>query len=209
MSTQFHHQIKKELFKISQKHSIWALNKLFKLIFYCTSFLDLKLHHVSLLSLELSLWFYFFLGHRPTASGEFWTVAVWGEQLWRHLAPHCISTNGDTHSALWLRIHHHYNSPDLPGRGGGNFSETSINFVTQHNSSSLIRICTVSAWHPFPHFYLQVSYVSVSTRETYSKVGRELLAAIAAAHPYVISVLLERLRDTIQTVGMVGIVIPY
>lgn len=50
--------------------------------------------------------------------------------------------------------------------------------------------------------------MSVSTRETYSKVGRELLAAIAAAHPYVISVLLERLRDTIQTVGMVGIVIP-
>lgn len=28
--------------------------------------------------------------------------------------------------------------------GGANFSETSINFVTQHNSSSLIRICTVS-----------------------------------------------------------------
>lgn len=53
-------------------------------------------------------------------------------------------------------------------------------------------------------FLLQVSYVSVSTRETYSKVGRELLAAIATVHPYVISVLLERLRDTIQTVGMVG-----
>jgi len=55
---------------------------------------------------------------------------------------------------------------------------------------------------------LQVSYVSVTTRETYSKVGRELLAAIATAHPYVISVLLERLRETIQTVGMVGVVIP-
>ena len=54
---------------------------------------------------------------------------------------------------------------------------------------------------------LQVSYVSVSTRETYSKVGRELLAAIATAHPYVISVLLERLRETIQTVGMVGIAV--
>lgn len=44
----------------------------------------------------------------------------------------------------------------------------------------------------------------MSTRETYSKVGRELLAAIATAHPYVISVLLERLRETIQTVGMVS-----
>uniref|UniRef100_A0A4W6GAP0 Ectopic P-granules autophagy protein 5 homolog (C. elegans) n=1 Tax=Lates calcarifer TaxID=8187 RepID=A0A4W6GAP0_LATCA len=51
----------------------------------------------------------------------------------------------------------------------------------------------------------QVSYVSVSTREIYSKVGRELLAAIATAHPYVISVLLERLRETIQTVGMVAL----
>lgn len=54
----------------------------------------------------------------------------------------------------------------------------------------------------FPVF-AQVSYVSVSTRETYSKVGRELLAVIASAHPHVICVLLERLRETIQTVGMV------
>lgn len=46
--------------------------------------------------------------------------------------------------------------------------------------------------------------MSVSTRETYSKVGRELLASIATSHPYVISVLLERLRETIQNVGMVG-----
>ncbi|CAB1319873.1 unnamed protein product [Coregonus sp. 'balchen'] len=51
----------------------------------------------------------------------------------------------------------------------------------------------------------QVSYVSVSTRETYSKVGRELLAAIATAHPYIISVLLDRLRETIETVGMVAL----
>ncbi|KAF7660149.1 hypothetical protein LDENG_00286760 [Lucifuga dentata] len=51
----------------------------------------------------------------------------------------------------------------------------------------------------------QVSYVSVSTRETYSKVGRELLAAIATAHPYIISELLERLRETIQTVGMMAL----
>lgn len=45
----------------------------------------------------------------------------------------------------------------------------------------------------------------MSTRETYSKVGRELLAAIATAHPYVISVLLDRLRETIETVGMVSV----
>lgn len=51
----------------------------------------------------------------------------------------------------------------------------------------------------------QVSYVSMSTREMYSKVGRELLAAIATTHPFIISVLLERLRDTIQTVGMVAL----
>ncbi|XP_072288559.1 ectopic P granules protein 5 homolog [Eucyclogobius newberryi] len=51
----------------------------------------------------------------------------------------------------------------------------------------------------------QVSYVSMTTREMYSKVGRELLAAIATAHPFIISVLLERLRDTIQTVGMVAL----
>lgn len=48
----------------------------------------------------------------------------------------------------------------------------------------------------------------MSTREIYSKVGRELLAAIATVHPYIVSVLLERLRDTTQTVGMVGVDIP-
>lgn len=48
----------------------------------------------------------------------------------------------------------------------------------------------------------------MSTREIYSKVGRELLAAIATVHPYIVSVLLERLRDTTQTVGMVGVDFP-
>uniref|UniRef100_A0A7N6F6H0 Ectopic P-granules autophagy protein 5 homolog n=1 Tax=Anabas testudineus TaxID=64144 RepID=A0A7N6F6H0_ANATE len=68
---------------------------------------------------------------------------------------------------------------------------------TQHSDPAFITTITLLIY--------QVSYVSVSTRETYSKVGRELLAAIATAHPYVISVLLERLRETIQTVGMVAL----
>uniref|UniRef100_A0A673K7R2 Ectopic P granules protein 5 homolog n=1 Tax=Sinocyclocheilus rhinocerous TaxID=307959 RepID=A0A673K7R2_9TELE len=37
------------------------------------------------------------------------------------------------------------------------------------------------------------------------RVGRELLAAIATAHPHIISVLLERLRKTIEKVGMVSL----
>lgn len=48
----------------------------------------------------------------------------------------------------------------------------------------------------------------MSTREIYSKVGRELLASIATVHPYIISVLLERLRETLKTIGMVGFVNP-
>ncbi|XP_022053432.2 ectopic P granules protein 5 homolog isoform X1 [Acanthochromis polyacanthus] len=68
---------------------------------------------------------------------------------------------------------------------------------TQHSDPAFITTITLLIY--------QVSYVSMSTRETYSKVGRELLAAIATAHPYVISVLLERLRETIQTVGMVAL----
>lgn len=58
------------------------------------------------------------LWYRPKAPGELWTMAVWGEQLWRHLPPHCVSTNGNTHSALWPSIYHYYNSADLPGKGG-------------------------------------------------------------------------------------------
>lgn len=38
-------------------------------------------------------------------------------------------------------------------------------------------------------------------------MGRELLAAIATVHPYIVSVLLEILRETIHTVGMVSVVI--
>ncbi|CAL8327291.1 unnamed protein product [Arctogadus glacialis] len=65
---------------------------------------------------------------------------------------------------------------------------------TQHSDPTFINTITLIIY--------QVSYVSVATRETYSKVGRELLAAIATAHPYVISVVLERLRETVQIVGM-------
>ncbi|XP_024131104.1 ectopic P granules protein 5 homolog isoform X4 [Oryzias melastigma] len=68
---------------------------------------------------------------------------------------------------------------------------------TQHSDPAFITTITLLIY--------QVSYVSVSTRETYSKVGRELLASIATAHPFVISVLLERLRESIQNVGMVAL----
>ncbi|KAM4707195.1 ectopic P granules protein 5 homolog [Discoglossus pictus] len=51
----------------------------------------------------------------------------------------------------------------------------------------------------------EVSYVSLSTRETFSKVGRELLATITGKHTGIISVLLERVRETIEKVGMVSL----
>uniref|UniRef100_A0A8C3K5N0 Ectopic P-granules autophagy protein 5 homolog n=1 Tax=Calidris pygmaea TaxID=425635 RepID=A0A8C3K5N0_9CHAR len=51
----------------------------------------------------------------------------------------------------------------------------------------------------------EVSYVSLSTRETFSKVGRELLGAIASIHTQIISVLLDRVRETIEKVGMVSL----
>ncbi|XP_034547640.1 ectopic P granules protein 5 homolog isoform X2 [Notolabrus celidotus] len=68
---------------------------------------------------------------------------------------------------------------------------------TQHSDPAFITTITLLVY--------QVSYVSTSTRETYSKVGRELLAAIATVHPYIVSMLLERLRETIQSVGMVAL----
>ncbi|NXG70655.1 EPG5 protein, partial [Baryphthengus martii] len=51
----------------------------------------------------------------------------------------------------------------------------------------------------------EVSYVSLSTRETFSKVGRELLGAIASIHTQIISVLLDRVRETIEKIGMVSL----
>ncbi|NXG21273.1 EPG5 protein, partial [Grallaria varia] len=51
----------------------------------------------------------------------------------------------------------------------------------------------------------EVSYVSLSTRKTFSKVGRELLGAIAIIHTQIISILLDRIRETIEKVGMVSL----
>ncbi|XP_064433727.1 ectopic P granules protein 5 homolog isoform X3 [Mirounga angustirostris] len=51
----------------------------------------------------------------------------------------------------------------------------------------------------------EVSYVTLSTRETFSKVGRELLGAITAVHPEIISIILDRVQDTIDHVGMVSL----
>uniref|UniRef100_UPI00358F4E9A ectopic P granules protein 5 homolog n=1 Tax=Myxine glutinosa TaxID=7769 RepID=UPI00358F4E9A len=48
----------------------------------------------------------------------------------------------------------------------------------------------------------QISYVSTSTRELCSKVGRELLPALTAVHPWLITLLLARTKDTLQDVGM-------
>ncbi|MEE6509995.1 hypothetical protein FKM82_028866 [Ascaphus truei] len=50
-----------------------------------------------------------------------------------------------------------------------------------------------------------VSYVGLTTRESFSKVGRELLATITGVHTGIISVLLERVRETIEKVGMVSL----
>ncbi|KAM9224723.1 ectopic P granules protein 5 homolog [Dugong dugon] len=51
----------------------------------------------------------------------------------------------------------------------------------------------------------EVSYVTLSTRETFSKVGRELLGAITAVHPEITSVILNRVQETIDQVGMVSL----
>ncbi|XP_056680358.1 ectopic P granules protein 5 homolog isoform X3 [Monodelphis domestica] len=51
----------------------------------------------------------------------------------------------------------------------------------------------------------QVAYVSLSTRETFSKVGRELLGSITAVHPAIISILLDRVKETVDQVGMVSL----
>ncbi|XP_046284273.1 ectopic P granules protein 5 homolog [Marmota monax] len=51
----------------------------------------------------------------------------------------------------------------------------------------------------------EVSYVTLSTRETFSKVGRELLGAITAVHPEIISILLDQVQETIDQVGMVSL----
>lgn len=148
--------------------------------------------------------------YRPPAPAEVWTLALWGEQLRWHLPAHCTSTNGHTNSPLWPLIHHNHNFADLSGMsalaiGTAEWRHCFYHLAPQHNKYAIFQYLLFLA----PLFLLQVSYVSVSTREIYSKVGRELLASIAAVHPYIISVLLERLRETLKTIGMVGFINPF
>ncbi|XP_069780347.1 ectopic P granules protein 5 homolog isoform X2 [Narcine bancroftii] len=51
----------------------------------------------------------------------------------------------------------------------------------------------------------EVAYISPSTRESFSKIGRELLATISTTHPHIISILLDRVRESIDKVGMVSL----
>uniref|UniRef100_A0A8D3AF88 Ectopic P-granules autophagy protein 5 homolog (C. elegans) n=1 Tax=Scophthalmus maximus TaxID=52904 RepID=A0A8D3AF88_SCOMX len=154
---------------------------------------------------RLGIWF--FMSEMPygtLSSSMLWKV-LYVMQSAEIAGLETLSTASDTHSCIQsLR------DPEHQGR----FEQ----WLCEVNSSDGISLLTALAHmatptqHTDPTFITtitlliyQVSYVCTSTREIYSKVGRELLAAIATAHPYVISVLLEKLRETIQTVGMVAL----
>lgn len=51
----------------------------------------------------------------------------------------------------------------------------------------------------------QVSFIASQTRESTSKTGRYLLGTISNSHPFVISVLLENVDATLDTIGKVNI----
>ena len=52
---------------------------------------------------------------------------------------------------------------------------------------------------------LQVSFIASSTRESCSKTGKHLLGTISCTHPFVVSVLLDSISATIETIGKVNI----
>ncbi|XP_038145943.1 ectopic P granules protein 5 homolog [Cyprinodon tularosa] len=154
---------------------------------------------------RLGIWL--FMSEMPygtLSSSMLWKV-LYVMQCAETAGPETLNAVGDTQSCIQaLRDPKH--------------QERFEGWLCEVNSSDGISLLTALAHMatPTPHFdpafittitllIYQVSYVSLSTRETYSKVGRELLAAIATAHPYIISVLLEKLRETIQTVGMVAL----
>ncbi|XP_021361330.1 ectopic P granules protein 5 homolog [Mizuhopecten yessoensis] len=51
----------------------------------------------------------------------------------------------------------------------------------------------------------EVCYVCSSTREMCSKVGRELLAAIATIHPFILSLLIQEAKDNMENIGMMAV----
>lgn len=53
-------------------------------------------------------------------------------------------------------------------------------------------------------FLFQIAYLYDHTKDFCSKVGRELLSAIAQVHPITISFLLQKLRDVRGNIGAVS-----
>ncbi|XP_060080983.1 ectopic P granules protein 5 homolog [Ylistrum balloti] len=51
----------------------------------------------------------------------------------------------------------------------------------------------------------EVCYVCSNTREMCSKVGRELLAAIATIHPFILSMLIQEAKDNMDNIGMMAV----
>lgn len=53
--------------------------------------------------------------------------------------------------------------------------------------------------HPF-----QIAYMCSHTRDFCSKPGRELLASISLKHPFIISSVLNRVKNSMDKIGMVS-----
>ncbi|XP_069141683.1 ectopic P granules protein 5 homolog isoform X3 [Argopecten irradians] len=51
----------------------------------------------------------------------------------------------------------------------------------------------------------EVSYVCSNTREMCSKVGRELLSAMATIHPFILSQLVQEAKDHLENIGMMAV----
>ncbi|XP_040898135.1 ectopic P granules protein 5 homolog [Toxotes jaculatrix] len=154
---------------------------------------------------RLGIWL--FMSEMPygtLSSSMLWRV-LYVMQSAETAGPETLSTATDTHSCIQaLRDPEHQDRfeqwlCEVNSSDGISLLTALAHMATptQHSDPTFITTITLLIY--------QVSYVSVSTREIYSKVGRELLAAIATAHPCVISVLLEKLRETIQSVGMVAL----
>ena len=52
--------------------------------------------------------------------------------------------------------------------------------------------------------FFQVSYLCAETRDSCAKMGRELLSAVVISHPFIVSLLTEKVYEAMEQIGNVS-----
>lgn len=80
-----------------------------------------------------------------------------------------------------------------------------LNYLcTKTHKNKIEKQLLQKGFHNLYIFIWQICYVFNETREMCSKVGRELLVSLATAHPFMLSLLIQRTHENMEHIGVVS-----